>query len=133
MENPAGLDDVVDSFERPLTVDEKRVVPAWLGTAWRTLNREVRGVAMRLDLEEDVAGHLPVDDVKDIVVAMVERKLRNPDGYRTWGGDTESSTIDSALSSGKIYVTDEERRSLAPADIGAGALNGMYSIPLGRP
>jgi hypothetical protein len=115
VENPAVLADVEASFERPLTVDEKRVVPAWLGTAWRTLNREVRGVAARLD------------------VAMVERKLRNPDGYRTWGGDTESSTIDSALSSGKIYVTDEERRSLAPADIGAGALNGMYSILLGRP
>ena len=97
MENPATLRHVEDTFERPLTVDEKRVVPGWLGTAWRTLTTEVRGIPARCDLDEGAPGYLAEEAVKDVVVAMVERKLRNPDGFRTWNGDTEASTIDSTL------------------------------------
>ena len=132
MENPATLQHVEDTFERPLTVDEKRVVPGWLGTAWRTLTQEVRGIPARCELVEGAPGHLDEDAVKDVVVAMVERKLRNPDGFRTWNGDTEASTIDSTLSSGQIYVTAQERARLAPSDSSGGA-GGFYSIPLGRP
>jgi hypothetical protein len=132
MDNPAELSDVEGSFERPLTADEKRVIPKWLGTAWRTLTEEVRGIPARCELDEAAPGYLSSDTVKDVVVAMVERKLRNPDGFRTWGGDTESSTIDSTLSSGQIYVTALERARLAPTDLAGGA-GGFYSIQLGRP
>jgi hypothetical protein len=128
VDNPAGLEDVRGSIERPLTSDEERVIPTWLGKAWRELNRVVPGITTRNELPTDDPQHLATDDVKDVVVAMVERKVRNADGLRTWAGDDYSQTIDAALSSGQLYVTEAERVSLMPRDIvGHG---GMYSIPL---
>jgi hypothetical protein len=129
MDNPAGLSDVQNSIERPLTPDEERVIPTWLDRAWRILNREVPGITFRNALDEADPDHLPEDDVLDVVVAMVERKVRNADGLRTWGGDDYSQTIDASLSSGQLYVTAQERASLMPRDITPGT--GIYSIPLG--
>jgi hypothetical protein len=126
---PAGLEDVRNSFERALTPDEERVIPTWLGTAWRKLQKAVPGLVGRMELEDGPAA-LDPDDVKDVLVAMVERKLRNPDMLRSFGGDTASMTIDSEASAGKIYVTDDERLSLGIPDLGA---SGMYSLQLGRP
>jgi hypothetical protein len=130
-EVPAGLEDVRGSFERALTGDEARVIPKWLGTAWRKLKKAVPNLKGRLALDESSPAALNVEDVKDVLVAMVERKLRNPDMLRSFGGDTATMTIDAEASAGKIYVTDEEKDSLAvptaPGD------SGMYSIPLGRP
>jgi hypothetical protein len=76
MDNPAGLSDVQNSIERPLTPDEERVIPTWLDRAWRILNREVPGITFRNALDEADPDHLPEDDVLDVVVAMVERKVR---------------------------------------------------------
>ena len=127
MNNPASPQDVIDSIERPLSADEVRVLPNWLDRAWRILNREVPGIAARNELPVENAAHLPADDVRDVVVAMVERKLRNPDGTRTWSGDDYSQTVDAALSSGQLYVTADERAGLMPVeDVGE---PGMYSIP----
>ena len=130
MNNPAGLEDVRSSIERPLTTDEERVIPTWLDKAWRELQRVVPGIPARVLLVDDALGHLDFDDVKDVVVAMVERKVRNPEGLRTWGGDDSSQTIDAALSSGQIYVTDAERDSLAPA--APSSSGGIFSIGLSR-
>lgn len=130
MDNPAELDDVVGNIDRPLSDDELRVIPQWLGTAWRRLNRAVPGIAVRTALPESAAGHLSVDDVKDVVIAMVERKVRNSAGLRTWNGDDYGQTIDSELSAGKIYVTADEVALLSP-NIGYPA-SGIFSIPLGR-
>lgn len=128
MDNPAILEDVTASIERPLTDDEKRVIPTWLGKAWRELNRVVPGISARNALPSTDVSHLATDDVKDVIVAMVERKVRNPDGKREWRGDDYGETVDAALSSGQIYVSDEERRSLMPPQLYS---DGMYSIPLG--
>lgn len=130
MVNPAGIEEVRGSIERPLTPDEERVIPSWLGKAWRELQRVVPGIPARTLLPTTTLGYLTVDDVRDVVVAMVERKVRNPEGLRTWSGDDYDQTIDSALSSGQIYVTEAERVSLAPA--GATFGNAIYSIPLAR-
>ena len=129
MDNPANLLDVQDSIERPLTVDEERVVPTWLDRAWRILLREVPGVAFRNALAPTDPDYLAADDVKDVVVAMVERKVRNADGLRTWAGDDYNQTVDAALSSGQLYVTASERASLMPRNVTSA--NGIYSIPLG--
>lgn len=129
MDNPATLADVQDTIERPLTTDEERVIPVWLDRAWRTLIREVPGIAFRNALQPDDPEYLAWDDVKDVVVAMVERKVRNADGLRTWGGDDYNQTVDAALSSGQLYVTAQERASLMPRDVTTA--NGIYSIPLG--
>jgi hypothetical protein len=129
MDNPADIEAVRGVIDRPLTPDEERTIPQWLGIAWRTLQRDVPGIPARTALDADVPGYLAVDDVKDVVVAMVERKVRNSNGLRTWSGDDYGQTVDNELSAGKIYVTDAEKASLAP---GAGLADGggIYSIPL---
>lgn len=135
MENPAVLKDVKDSIERPLTSEEERVIPNWLGRAWRELNRVVPGISARNALPEKLPSglpnpdHLATDDVRDVVVAMVERKVRNPDARRDWRGDDFAETIDSSISSGQIYVSDQERAKLMPAAVNYGG-DGMFSIPL---
>lgn len=128
MENPATLEHVRSSIERPLTSDEERVIPTWLAKAWRELNRVVPAITARNELPADDLSHLAEDDVRDVLVAMVERKVRNPDARRQWSGDDYSETVDAALSSGQIYVTETERLSLLPPAPTYG--NGIYSIPL---
>lgn len=133
-ENPATLAHVVNSFERPLTNDEQRVVPDWLRQAWNTLrfHRDVPALEVRMDLADGEPGRLDSELVQDVLVAMVERKLRNPEGLRTFGiaGDYDQ-TVDQALSSGQLYVSEEEIARLQPATYGA-ATGGFYSIPFGR-
>ena len=128
MQNPASLVDVKNFMERPLTAEEVRVTPTWLDKAWRELNRVVPGIPVRNALPEDAPTHLAIDDIVDVLVSMVERKLRNPGGTREWRGDDYSETVDAAMSSGKIYVSEEERISLLPPSPSYGG--GIYSIPL---
>jgi hypothetical protein len=137
MECPANLESVTQSFERPLTVDEKRVVPQWVGTAWRKLLDAVPTIPARVELPETLPdgsphpSHISVDSVRDAVHQIVERKLRNPDMLRSWTGDTSGFTIDSTASAGKIYVSQDEIDMFRPK--GAPGASGMFSIPLGLP
>lgn len=130
MENPASLQDVIDNFERPLTAPEAAVVPAWLNTAWSRFRKAIAGVAVRVDLPEDDPSYIDVQDVSTVLAEMVIRRLRNPDGLRTWNDDTYGQTVDSELSSGRIYITADEIAQFAVP--GTGISNGMYSIPLSR-
>lgn len=128
MENPVTLEDVRGSIERPLTSDEERVIPEWLGKAWRELNRVVPGISVRHALDPSEPTYLDADDVADVIVAMVERKVRHPDGVSQWNGDDYGERVDPSMASGRIYVTDQERESLMPAAPSYGG--GIYSIPL---
>lgn len=128
MPNPAVLQNVADAYERPLTPDEQRVVPNWLDQAWRLLSRTVPAVEARMMVDAPAASALTVADVTDVLVAMVVRVLRNPDGLRTWNGDDYGQTVDSALSTGQLYVSDAERDSLMPR----AAVAGAYSLIVGR-
>lgn len=130
IENPATVADVQASFERPLTDDEARVVPTWLGQSWTILTRTIPGLDSRIDLVNDRPEAVPVEAVVQVLVAMVERKLRNPAGLRSWnGGDNYTETVDQVLSSGQLYPTADEVARLSPPVISSG---GFYSIPLGR-
>ncbi|MGZ0069269.1 hypothetical protein [Microbacterium arborescens] len=128
MENPADLEAVRGFIERPLTSDEERVIPAWLAKAWRELKRVVPGIPTRVALPEDDPAHLDVEDVSDVLVAMVERKIRNAGGTSEWRDDLYSEKVDPSLASGRIYVTDEERDKLMPPAPTYG--NAIHSIPL---
>lgn len=124
--NPALRADVEATFERPLTTDELRVVQPWLNQAWLILTLTVPGVDVRMTVSPTEAGSLPREAVVQVLVAMVERKLRNPDGLRSWNGDDYQETVDSALSSGQIYPTADEISRLSVKVQSA----GIYSIPL---
>jgi hypothetical protein len=126
--NPATIDAVRGTLERPLTPEEEAAVPNWLNRAWTILQGKVPGIVGRMALESDQPLALDEDLVVDVLAAMVERKVRNPDGLRSFTVDDVVHTVDAALSSGQIYPTPDELASLAiPAPAG-----GLYSIPLGR-
>lgn len=131
MANPATIQDVIDRFERPLTNNEQRAGAKWLDDAWRKVRRNVPGVEARMGLNPEQPGYLEAEDVVGVLAWMVIRVLRNPEALRQWSDDTYNQTVDTALSSGLLYITDDELADLLPSAPGL-PLNGMYSIPLGR-
>lgn len=131
MANPASIQDVIDRFERPLSDQETRAGAKWLDDAWSIVRRNVPGVQARMNLTEDQPGYLDTEDVIRVLSWMVIRVLRNPEALRQWSDDTYNQTVDTALSSGLLYLTDGDLADLSPASPGI-AGNGMYSIPLGR-
>src|SRR5215210_7215312 len=110
VENPASPDDV--QLERPLTSGETDVLPAWLARAWTVLQDEVPGIAARMQTDPPTVpappGAVSRGTVVEVIVAMVERKLRNPEGLRSYAVDDSTTTIDAALSSGQIAPTPGE-------------------------
>lgn len=124
--NPATPEDVV--LERPLTPTEEAAVPAWLDQAWTILQGDVPGIPARMNLAPSAPTWLDQDVVVQVLAAMVERKLRNPDGLRSFTIDDTTNTVDATLSTGQLYSTPDERARLAVPVPGGGA----FSIALGR-
>lgn len=60
------------------------------------------------------AGTIPADRVKGVIEDMVIRVLRNPNAYRQVSIDDYSRMIDTAVSSGALYISPEERTLLTP-------------------
>lgn len=58
------------------------------------------------------SSRITLNDVKDVIENMVVRVAKNPSGYRQFGIDDFQATIDSAISTGQLYVSDDERRRL---------------------
>jgi hypothetical protein len=119
----ANVSDVADELGRAITDPaEMRQVNRWIAT----VERIVKGRIPDLDTQA-AAGLIDPETVKDVQVAAVARRARNPEGLRnrtrTVSIDdysrTEQATIDSAVSSGELYLTDAEWERLAPADVGA--------------
>ena len=130
MSTPADISDVIKNFERPLSTAEAAVVPAWLDQAWTKFRKGIVGAEARLGVARDDPRYIDRVDVKATLAEMVIRRLRNPDGLRTWNDDTYGQTVDNALSSGAIYLSEAEKAEYALPDQNAGG--GMYSIPLTR-
>lgn len=101
--------DVAAGF-RPLTGDEASVAQTLLDRAERILLARVPSIPARIaDLS------LNVETVIDVEAAMVERVLRNPEAKKQEAIDDYSWTRDTALSSGSLYVSDDEVARLSPA------------------
>jgi hypothetical protein len=91
---------------------------------WRSLSDAEAETANGLLLEAQTMLKIEVPDlaakdpevVKLAAVRMVRRVLKNPDGMRIRNSSiddyTEGGTIDSALSTGELYVSGEELRWL---------------------
>jgi hypothetical protein len=131
MATPANIEDVSERFERPLTPAETTAATKWLDDAWSIVRLNVPGVEARMAIASGQPGHLETDDVVRVICWMVIRVLRNPEALRQWSDDTYNQTVDTALSSGLLYLTPNELSDLSPATFGI-AGNGMYSIQLGR-
>lgn len=58
------------------------------------------------------AGTLSTLTIGDVVSSMVLRVLRNPSGYRSETAGDYTYQLDSAVASGRLFLTKDERRRL---------------------
>lgn len=90
---------------RPLTPVEDPVATRLISEAFVIL----RQLVPDLDAKSD-------DLVKLVISKMVRRVLKNPDGYRVRSESvddySDGGTVDSALSTGELYVSQDELRWL---------------------
>lgn len=135
MTNPvADIARLEKAFERPLVesdkLKERSAATQWLDDAWGIVQDEIPGVVRRMALDEADDRHLRSESVARVVVAMVIRVLRNPDARRQLGEDTFQETIDQAVSSGQLYISEIERgRLLAGGDSGkAEPVPGVFNV-----
>lgn len=119
----ATFNDVKKRFPRPLTASSD-LVDALLEDA------EVRLLARIPTLKERItAGDVEARLVTGIICDAVIRVLKNPNSIRSTGVDDGQVTIDTTVSSGRLYFTDEELDMLAARV----PLSGVYMIPLDPP
>lgn len=114
----------IEKVWRPLTAEEAAVIPGLSGRAW------IRIVAKLPDVYESGVHE---DVIKDVMASMIIRVLKNPDSARVISesidDSTDSRTLDSAISSGEMYVSTEELAMLTPAP--EVPFYGMYVLGLG--
>lgn len=115
--------DVIDSWIGPGAPTSPSLVQTWVDRAERLLRVKVPDLETRI-----TAGDEPDlrDAVVDVVVSMVTRIFRNPQGYRqinvTTGPFSEGGTV-GGDNPGSLYVTDDELAQLRTAEtrVGSGA------------
>lgn len=109
MANFAEVPDLVAAW-RALTVDETAAASTQLTFASAIIRTQVPTMDARLAAE--VAPFVLADLVKGVTVAMVLRRMMNPDGVRSVQEALEdysrTTTRDAAVSSGGLCLTDEE-------------------------
>lgn len=103
----------VEAIWGPLTILESSVVPGLLREASVKLRLRVPDVDTRI-----VGDELRAEAAKIAVVNAVKRVLMNPEAVRqyssTSGPYTDSKTIDAAVSSGFVYISNEDLVGLTP-------------------
>ncbi|CAN7466589.1 hypothetical protein LJR013_003199 [Pseudarthrobacter oxydans] len=109
---------------RPLTEQESTIIPGLSSKAW------IRIVAKLPDVYES---GIAEDVIKDVMVSMIIRVLKNPDSARiiseSIDDSTDSRTLDAAIASGEMYVSADELAMLTPAPVVP--FYGMYVLGLG--
>lgn len=103
MADLATLTDLADRLGRDLTAPEVRQGAALL----------IDATAIILDRFPQY-GTAPTPASRAVCAAMVTRVLRNPAGLRSEQIDDYAYTIDSARSSGELYLTENEIDTLTP-------------------
>lgn len=128
--NPAIVDDIENRW-RPLTDRETIVASTLLDDAWMLLKLKDATIDTRLDA---VPIELDTALVVMVLVEMVKRVLRNPDGIRQESIQDYSVTRDAVVSSGLLSVTDDELDLLASTTTvtsDAFTIRPVHKIPSG--
>lgn len=108
MANPATVADIVARW-RPLTAQETTNATAFLGDAWEEL------LSRRPNLEADIAAEtVTTANVVRVVVAMVLRILKNPDGWDQEAIDDWSGRRNALVADGVLRVTPDELAAITP-------------------
>lgn len=91
--------DVIDAWIGEDAPSDPVLIQTWIDKAERDLRSRIPDLQARIDAEaeEDPPSTNLEDTAKDVVVAMVTRVFRNPEGFRqlstTTGPYTESQTL----------------------------------------
>lgn len=115
--------DVIDSWIGDGAPSDAALVDSWIGRAERLVRRQVPDLQSRLDVEaalEPVVTDL-LDTVRDVVVAMVTRVFRNPEGVRSRQESTGpfgGSVTYGGSEPGGLHVTSDELAILSGAGSG---------------
>lgn len=121
--NPATIVDLEARSFRTLTASEKLVGATLLDDAWAIVLGAKPNVADRLDA-------VPVDPMFEALVvqtlaAMVLRVLSNPEGKLEERQDDYQYRLDSAISTGSLYLSESEFTRLSEGD---DASHGAWTI-----
>lgn len=107
MENPARVFDVQARFPTQLTSVQSQMAQALLDDGWEQILARVPGVMSRLD-----AGVLRPGAVVAVLRSAVVPVLLNPGGYLEESIDDWTGRRDSATSSGKLLLSDDDLATL---------------------
>lgn len=121
--NPATTADLSARSFRTLTTQELSVGGTLLGDAWAMVLTARPSVGARIDAAPADPVFVPV--VKQILCAMVLRVLNNPDGKLEESQDDYRYRLDSAVSTGALYISDAELARLSDGD---SVSDGAWSI-----
>ena len=115
---------------RPLTTTEAATIQGKSDDAWTRIVATIPGIEANL-----ATAAVTEATVKSVMVSMIVRVLKHPDSARTVqqsiDDSSESRTLDQAVSSGELYVTDYEAGLLTPST--GIPTYGMYVVGLGGP
>jgi hypothetical protein len=125
MANPATLSDVEDRFHRAFTDRELVNVKFWLEDAWWLLTTRLP------ELEANITAELvTTENVRRVVVDMVHRLLKNPDGLVRESIDDYSYARSANAASGALTVSDYELAQLTPG--GRARVNSRRLVAYGE-
>jgi len=116
----ATVDDIASTW-RPLTEQEREAAGGLLPLGSAVIRHRFPSIDSRID-----AGHLDPNLVKLVLVQMVIRVLRNPEGLRVMSLGAYSETRESSPDHLGLHLTDDEVAVLAPRS----RAGGFGSIPL---
>lgn len=126
--------DVIDSWIGSDGPTDVASIEVWVGRAERLVRSVVPDLQARLDVEAALVPPVTdlLDSVRDVVVSMVERKFRNPEGVRTRQESTGPFSGSVTLGGdqpGELWLTDEEKRRLGAGGSGSGKAFNVDMIP----
>mgnify|MGYP003497560052 CR=1 FL=1 len=109
-------------------------VDLWIGRAERMLRGRVPGLEPRMVADPVTEPDLP-ENVKDVVISMVQRVFRNPEGVRTrqeTTGPFSGSVTLGGDQPGELWITDDELARVSLAGTNRGAFT-IDTIPVTSP
>lgn len=122
-------DDVLTSWIGEGAPSDRDKIEAWIGKAEREIKFRVPDIQARIDAEaaQEPAVTELLETAKDVVVSMVTRVFRNPEGIRqtniTTGPFTNSKTYGGDVPGG-LGITEDELAKLQ------GQRGGAFTIDL---
>ena len=120
----------IEQVWRPLTAEEITLVPGLSNKAWRRVLAHFPDMDANITFTSPATAPLVSPDlVKDVMADMIVRVLKNPDSVRSDSIDDHTTTLDTSISSGGMYLSVEEIALLTPRP--AVPIYGMYVLGLG--